>query len=523
MPRIQLLALFVRSVVVLLPGAAFPAVADAGGGASEKGPVFRYPVNIQPAGDTALEIEAAQTADGEDVMTVIGRFYLWQKQDERGGLLELQADNAVVWYVEMAEADRREQTIESMISENIKAVYLSGDVVMTYGQRTVRAEEIYYDFEQHKALAVKAVMRNFDVKRGIPIYVRAEKLRQLAENKFSAENIILTSSEFYQPQISLNASNVIIIDTTPVDERTGRLSDGSYDVEMRDVRFKVEDTTFFYWPFLRSNLERPDVPLKSVDVGHDDVWGTSVETRWYLARLLGLQEKEGTDSTLALDYYSKRGLGSGAEIDYAQEDYFGRLSGYIIDDHGEDRLGRHRTRRDLEPPRELRGRFLWQHRQFLPYDWQLTSEVSYISDEHFLEGYYRNEYDMGKEQETLVHLKRIEDNWGLAFLGKGRINDFSDKLEELPSAEFHWTGQSLFDDKFTFYSDSLVSRFRQRLASGSTSTVSEEFYTFMSERAELDMPMMLGFGKVVPFVAGTVAFEDGSGFYTDIDGGPAGR
>ena len=483
---------------------------------------FRYPVNIQPAGGAALEMEAARTADGEGVMTLIGRFYLSQKQ-EKGGLLELQADNAVVWYVENSESPSAAADTERMISENIKAIYLSGDVVMTYGQRTVRAEEIFYDFDRNKALAVKAVMRNFDVKRGIPIYVSAEKLRQVAENKFAAEDITLTSSEFYKPQISLNASSIIIIDTTPVDERTEKLGDGSYEAEMRDVRFKVEDTTFFYWPFLRSNLQRPDVPIKSVRVGHDNVWGTSVETRWYLARLLGLRETEGTDSTLALDYYSKRGFGSGAEIDYVQEDYFGRMSGYIIRDTGEDRLGRHSTRRDLEPPRELRGRFLWQHRQFLPHEWQLTGEVSYLSDENFLEGYYRGEYDVGKEQETVLHLKRIEDNWGLAFLGKGRINDFRNKLEELPSAEFHWTGQSLFDDRFTFYSDTQVSRFRQRLASGSTSTVSEDYYTFMSERAELDMPMMLEFGKFVPFVAGTAAFEDGSGFYTDIDGGATGR
>ena len=523
MGKKRLYAQVICLMAVLLPTAAFPAVPDVEGGANEKDPRFRYPVYISPAGDAALEMEAARTAEGEDVMTVIGRFYLSQKQDEEGGLLELQADNAVVWYVEEPASRAAMAESESTISENIKAIYLSGDVVMTSGQRTVRAEEIYYDFEKNKALAVEAVMRNFDVSRGIPIYLRAEKLRLLAENKFAAEDITLTSSEFYQPQISLNASSVIITDNTSVDERRGKLSDGSYEAEMRDVRFKVGDRTFFYWPFFRSNLQRPDVPIKSMRVGHDDVWGTSVETRWYLARLLGLRETEGTDSTLALDYYGERGFGSGVEIDYAQEDYFGRLLGYVIRDSGEDRLGRHSTRRDLEPPRELRGRFLWQHRQFLSHDWQLTSEVSYASDENFIEGYYRSEYDVGKEQETLVHLKRIEDNWGLAFLGKARINNFRDKLEELPSAEFHWTGQSLFDDKFTFYSDSQVSRFRQRLAPGSTSTVSEEFYTFMSERAELDMPMMLGFGKVVPFVAGTAAFEDGGGFYTDIDGGPAGR
>ena len=522
MGKKRLFILVICSMAILLPTAAFPAVTDGGGGAYEKEPNFMYPVNIRPAGEAALRMEADKTAEGEDVMTVMGGFYLWQKQDE-GGLLELQADNAVVWYAEGPEPRGPEAEEGSAVRENMKAIYLSGDVVMTSGQRTIRADQIYYDFEQNKALIVNAEMRSFDVTRGIPIYVRAAKLRQLAENKFSGEDITLTTSEFYLPQISFNASSVIIIDTTSVDERKGKISDGSFDAQMRDVRFKVGDRTIFYWPFIRSNLQRPDVPLKSARVGHDNVWGTSVETRWHLSRLLGLQETEGTDSTLFLDYYDKRGVGGGAEFDYAKEDYFGRLLGYVIDDHGEDRLGRDSTRRDLEPPRELRGRFRWQHRHFLPHNWQLTSEVSYASDENFIEGYYRSEFNVGKEQETLVHLKRIEDNWGLAFLGKVRINNFWDKLEELPSAEFHWTGQSLFDDKFTFYSDSQISRFRQRLASDSTSTVSEEFFTFMSERAELDMPMRWDFAKVVPFVAGTVGYEDGSGFHTDIDGRAAGR
>ncbi|MHC4171162.1 MAG: LPS assembly protein LptD, partial [Planctomycetota bacterium] len=282
-------------------------------------------------------------------------------------------------------------------------------------------------------------------------------------------------------------------------------------------------TTVFYWPSLRTNLERPDLPIKSMYVGNDNTWGTSVETRWYLARLLGLQEPEGTESTLALDYFGKRGFGGGVETRYTGEQYLGRVLGYIIHDSGEDRLGRDSSRKNLEPPRELRGRFRWQHRQYLPYNWQLTSEVSYLSDENFLEGYYRSEFNVGKEQETLVHLKRIEDNWGLAFLGKVRINDFVDQLEELPTAEFHWTGQSFFDDKLTFYSDTQASRFRQRFASSNPTPGSEDFYTFTTTRNEIDMPLVVGKAKVVPFVAGTVAYDDGMGFYRELNGGTATR
>ena len=470
---------------------------------------FMYPVNIAPAGEVMPEIVRTEEPDGTYIATVIGRLYVWQRQDERGRLLELQADNSVIFYSS---------------GEAAEAIYMSGDVVMTEGQRTIRADEIYYDFLRERALVVNAVMRNFDTLRGIPIYVRAAKLRQVAENKFAAEKITLTSSEFYVPQICLNASNVIITDTTAVDAQTGQVSDSSFDAEMHDVELKLEDRTIFYWPYMRSNLQRPDVPLKSIHAGHDSTWGTSIETRWHLSRMLGLREPEGTESTLALDYYSKRGVGGGAEIEYAREDHFGRIGGYTIRDRGEDRLGRHSSRRNLKPPRELRGQFFWQHRHFLPYNWQVTTGVGYSSDEYFLEEYYRSEFNAGAERETYIHMKRLEDNWALSLMGKGRLNDFADEKEELPGVEFHLTGQSLFDDRFTFYSDTEVSRLRQRIGNGHSISINEDHFSFASQRAELDMPVRMDSFKVVPFVAGTFGYDDRSGFRRSlVDGSYTGR
>jgi lipopolysaccharide assembly outer membrane protein LptD (OstA) len=493
--------------------------ADVGIEPKEKEPQFRYPIHWSGVNEAAPKVEWEA-----NIGTIIGRIYLWQKKDEKGGLLELQADNAVLFRSELEPgiAEKRAGDGSILDSGDIKAIYLSGDVLMTEGQRTIRAEEIYYDFETKKALAVKAIMRNFDEARGIPIYIKALKLRQLAENKFGAENITLTTSEFYVPQVSVNASKVIITDKTNLNALQGDTSKGSFDAQMHDVRFKYYDTTIFYWPLMRSNLQRPDTALKSVRIGSDNTWGTQLETQWYLSRLLGLQEPEGTDSTLSLDYYSKRGFGSGVEIDYAKEDYFGRILGYIINDRGQDRLGRNISRKHLEPERDLRGRLSWRQRQFLPFEWQLTTEISYISDEHFLESFHRGEFNVGKEQETLVHAKRIEDNWGLAILGKVRINDFVDELEELPSAEFHWTGQSLLEDSLTFYSDTQVGRFRERYSENAPAGP-QQFFSLITTRNELDMPIILGASKVVPFVAGTVAYEDGLGFYSELDGGTGQR
>lgn len=498
-----------------------------------KEPVFRYPVHWAPAGEAKPKMESGKTPDGTDVATIIGRTYVWQWQEYEGKkfLLELQADKVVLFYSsdELKQNDENTDAKDPLAEGAIKAIYLWGDVVITEGQRTIRSDELYYDFQRKKAIAINAVMRSFDSSRGIPIYVRAAKLRLVAENKFSAENITLTTSEFYLPQISLAASSVIITDTTTIDQETGKLSDRSFDVQMKDVKFKVGQRTIFHRPFIRSNLQRPDVPLKRIHVGHGNTWGTSVETRWYLSRLLGLREPEGVESTLSLDYFSKRGFGGGGEIEYEKEDYFGRLLGYAIHDTGQDRLGRNRTRKDIEPPRKSRGRFNWLHRHFLPYNWQLTAGIDYLSDENFLEQYYRGEYGSGLKPETYLHLKRIENNWGLSLLGKGRINDFADQLEEAPSIEFHLTGQSLFDDMFTLYSDTQVSRLRQRIGNEhSTATnmtdIREEHFSFASHRTELDMPLWAKPFKVVPFVAGTFAYDDRSGFTRGfVDGTNTGR
>lgn len=475
---------------------------------------IRYPVNLAPAGDTEPNVEWGGLGKEQNIATIIGRFYLWQKQDERGRLLEMQADAAIVFYEsEKLGDDEGLGGVQDVGAKGvIRAVYLSGDVVMTEGQRSIRADEMYYDFVDKKGLAVNAVLWSFDVGRGIPIYLRAAKIKQLAEGRFAAENVVLTTSEFYLPQISVGASSILVTDNTAIEQQDGISRDSSYDVQMRDVRLKAGKTTFLYWPFMRANLERPDIPIKSMRVGNDSIWGTSVESRWYLSRLLGLQEPQGTDGTFELDYYAERGVGAGVEVEYAQEDRLGNIIGYIIDDRGEDRLGRIDSRQNLEPPRDLRGRFGWVHRAFMPYNWQVTMGVNYESDENFVESYYRREFNTGPDRETYIHLKRIEDNWGLSLLGKGRINDFADELAEYPSGEFHLTGQSFFDDKLTLYSDTQAGQFRQFIGDSHTTMIPDEPFAFASTRSEIDMPLRLGGVKASPYIAGTLGFDDRSGF-----------
>ena len=482
----------------------------------EKDPQYRYPVNIAGVWEKEPDLEVTELADGK-IATLTGRFYLWQKKNELGDLVEFQADNAVLFYGgESLEKSPEDSEQGFLASGAITAVYLQGNIVMTEGARTIRADEMFYDFENSRALAVNAEMHKFDEKRGIPVYLRAVKLRQVSENLFEAEDITLTTSEFYLPQISMTASKMVLTDMTGLDERAGKIADDSkYDALLTDVRMKAGKRTIFRMAKVRTDLERPDLPIRNASVGRDSSFGTTVQTEWYLAKILGLKEPPGTDSSLNLDYFSKRGVGTGVVVDYGQQDYYGGISGYVMKDRGDDDLGR--TRKNLETGREYRGRFTSRHRQYLPYDWQATFEVSYISDKNFLESFYRNEFNTSKAQETIMHLKRLKDNWAFSFLTKVRINDFKSETEELPTLEYHRTGQSFWDNKLTYYTDTRVTRFRDRLGNDTPSSRQQQkFYSLFVTRHEVDMPLKSNKFSIVPFVAGSYGFEDQDGYKTKL-------
>jgi hypothetical protein len=481
-------------------------------------------VTVSPRTGGPLAFERNRIDDVNMVLTAVGGIYAsWQEEAAAGReprRFEIEADGIVLW-MRPADPNAARAGASDVFSQNrdVTELFVEGDVVFREGQHVIRAAEFYYDLRREIAVATDVVYRTFEVSRGVPIFIRAAELRQTAIDHFEANDVSLTTSEFATPQLSARADSIRIIDFTRTPESMPEPAPkGRFDAQMKDVRIKYYDTTIFAWPSLHANGEAPDVPIKSIHVGSDSTYGTSVETRWYLSRLLGLEEPEGTDSSLLADYYDKRGPGGGVDVAYERDSYFGRFLGYVVEDHGQDRLSR--TQKDVDVPDQTRGRVKFQHRQFLPDSWQLTAEASYWSDRNFLQQFYRNEFNAGKEQETLLHLKRIEGNTGLSFLTKARINDFQNQIEELPSVDYHWTGQSFWDDRLTFYSDSQASRYRYRFSSEGPSGEPEDFFNFAMTRNEVDMPLTVERFKIVPYAAGTFGYEDGLGFTSTIDNFP---
>lgn len=520
-------------------------VYDASGLSGESpGKVSRPVIYFQSEGD----IEGPMPYGDQDVVTVIGGIYLSRGVPGAGDYLEIRADAVVVFIPPtereprqarpqaglgatppedpLAPVDRsagpipraRRRSINRQIMSagfgdvEVEAVYLEGDVMMSQGPNMIRASRLYYDFVQERAVILDAVVRTLLVDRNIPLYLRASEVRQLSARQFSASDAVLTTSEFYTPHYHIGASKVDLTNLTPAEPSGRQIGIRAGSFQIRDATLNVGGRPIGYWPYLRGNLDTSETAIKSLRASFSDDFGAGLETQWHLFNVLGLVTPDGFDATLNLGYFSERGPFVGIDAEYERERYFGVFRGHVMTDDGEDNLGR-----DREPtsPHDVRGRLLLRHRQYLEDDWQLSLEVSYISDDAFLEEFFESEFDDDKDQETLLYLKKQRDDWAVTALLQTRILDFTTQTERSPDLAFFVVGRSL-GDRATWYSENRAGVVRHRGADQSFRELLRQGRKIGSgavmrvdSRQEISMPFDVGAARVVPFatVRGT-AWDD---------------
>lgn len=502
------------------------------------------PRAIKPRPTVYFDGDSLEVDQREGTITVIGNVYVSQGLADSDEVMELRTDAAVLFLVQRppgqpaaSPADMQAPSLQPVpagragpsaeqlstafglgegLGTRVAGVYLQGNVILSRGERRIRATELYYDFENDRALILDAVMWTMIPEREIPIYVRARQVRQLSTTDYVAKNAVISTSEFYTPHLHLGASEVRLTDAALRDQ-SGRISGieaGKF--QMRDATLNLEGVPIAYWPYVAGDFRRSETSIRNVRVAYTDDFGATFESRWYLFHLLGVEKPEGVDGILRLDYYSKRGPGVGIDLDYELENAYGLVRSYYIYDDGTDNLGPYR---DGTFPNPNRDRALIRHRQILPDGWELTLEASHISDTNFLEEYFRREFEEGKEQETLLYLKKQKDNWAFTTLAQWRILDWLTQTEHLPDLGFHWVGQPLAQI-LNYYNESHVGFVRYRTGDRTCPPVNRPFdnaagtdITFRGEtRNEVDMPLKLTAINlnVVPFVTGRAGYWDGS-------------
>ncbi len=340
--------------------------------------------------------------------------------------------------------------------------------------------------------------------------MRAERLHSFGDNLFAAQNAYVTTCEFGLPHYRIGADRVTVAPVTDADGSQSAI------VTAEDVRIKAGNATVLWWPRISRDIRDTHIPLRRLQAGSSGRFGTYVYSNWDLLDIIAGKSPESwaarasrnNDVEALLDYRSRRGGAGGATWAYDYENIKGDFLGYYTRDNGKDATG-------FIPPDD-RGRVWWQQRAFSG-DWQIDSELSYISDRGFLTEYFEREAKEGKEQETYLYAKRPWEHVQADLLYRVRLNDFQTQVEYMPQARVDAAGYPLLGDHVVYTSTTRAdnARFRpdEMLALPSYQTQRVDTYH------NFDLPLHTDWGlSFAPFTS-----VRGSYFEDDAGGAAVGR
>ncbi len=389
----------------------------------------------------------------------------------RGGI-RIQADHMILWFpLEGEEASFEE-------------LYAEGNVVYRSGMQELKAERMYFDAVGRRAYLVHLQARMKDPESGKSYRIIAEQVRSLAEGKFQAKKVRLSSCDYGVPHYDVYIGEGTWTGREPHGE------EGTFDIfPFREwtlgggpVVARIGEVPFFWLPavILKSEWLR-DFPLRSVRVEETSRFGWSALTEWgfplskgFLDALnpwdSGEEEDDGRrwgDAEFSVDWRRERGWAGGLDLEWKWENYFGYGESYFLHDEGRSDNDFDEKFDPLE--RKDRGRVRGFHRRDLEGDWRYELELSWISDKDLLEEFFEREFKEGKEQETSFYVRWKPRTMGAYLWERHRLNDFQDQLEMLPRLHFELLHQPVLPsvwDRLLLFQSTDASHLRYRNADG---------------------------------------------------------
>lgn len=393
--------------------------------------------------DGVLSVAAGDVAfvpsDEENALIVTGGVVIQAWEPGARRTLQLDAERAVVFL----EPGPIEQ-FGRLSVRDVRGIYLEGGVVATDGEYTLRGPRVFYDVRQDRAIVLDAVFWTYDARVRMPLYVRADAVRQESASQFSAERATLANTAFARPHFSVGAGSV----TITREERPG--GDDRTLADARHLTLRAGPVPFFYFPRFRGDPE--NIPLRNVSFEGSSGSGEGVRTTWNLFGLAGVEGPSGLDADLLLDFYTQRGPAIGAEFRWSSPEREGELFGYLVlDDRGTDVLS---TGAEIDNDGEVRGIATLAQRWRLTEHWTFLAEGSYISDETFVEALFQDDARSRREFTNRLLAQRTEANQAFTMELKGTFNDFTPNqailqsrgytVDRLPEARHQVIAQDVF-------------------------------------------------------------------------------
>jgi hypothetical protein len=504
---------------------------------------------------------------GEDIQRltysgglIVNVIYLPDRPGDKPQEVEFATDNAVAW---IKGAKKGTDIIGGLRTEKAKPnekadgkisveLYLSGNVVirsMNSGgqqgatEQTLRAEEVYYDLDKSKAIAMNADLETRFQFGYDPIRVRGREIWRLGQHEWRAfDTLILSSKRPADPALTIKSREVSITDETTVrrnifgqpyrDARTGEIDVSTERMlTAENNRTELFGIPIFVWPKYRAALDDPGGPLSGIGVRNDNIFGFQTYTSWDLYKLMALRGPPNSRWVLNLDYLSLRGPGVGSNFDYNnlfgdEHPNQGGVLAYYISDKGADNVGGLRGPYVGHGPN--RGRFNWNHTQELFEEGtsyaKFMGQAAYQSDMNFYEQYYKLRFDQDPNQETFGYVYGAQGNTALSALAQVNVNrPWMTETQWLPKGDAALIGQSLLQDKLVYTARANVGYAKFLPATqGNLSTLPTESSADGTIRAGLNQRLSLPF-DLGPLRLEPYGMADTTYYSQDLNGASIGR
>ncbi len=494
----------------------------------------------------SMESWSAQVGEEETAVSLVGDVRVVFEDYRDGRVVTLRAQRVVLFIGNDGGSEARgaAYSLGQLDASGIHGIYLEDNAIISDGQYTVRAPRVYYDMARNRATLLDAVFYTFDAERQIPLYVRAEAVRQTSASDFRAEGARLTTSEFAVPHFSIGAGELTVSQYRADDGRTGAFFTAT------GTTLNLGRTPLFYWPYLAASAM--ETPLRGISAAHHSDNGVQVRTTWDMYALLGKPRPEGAEWVGRLDYLGDHGPAIGTRGEYNTRASLGEFEGYFLaDDSGRDEFGG----RIIDHADEQRGLALARHRAYLPNNFELSLEAAYVSDPTFLEEFYPDDAAVAKPYETAAYLKRQEGNTAFDVLATTRLSTFTEQLDVLqsdgytvdryPELSYRVVGGDLLDGRLSWFGQTSFSQLRLNAGDdapedrGFNAAQSAQFFGIapdtsfndrldglglpsesvrrLDSRQEITMPMAAGAIDVTPYAVGRVTAYDTD--FAEFNGG----
>jgi len=342
-------------------------------------------------------------------------------------------------------------------------------VVRQKGGGIISGEEVFFDFKNYQGTFPNGRLFHF------PWYGYGERLEQVNKGKIKAQNVFITSCDLPHPHYDIKAKEAYVY---PGDK-----------IVAKNVVFRILEVPVFWWPYLVIPLDN-NSPF-DITPGYSNARGA------FILVSKGFAVNKNVHGRLHFDWYSKRGFGYGANIDYKFDQLgMGQVKLYGIKDRRSPDQRASNPFANKNRKEKYRGRVSWKHRMRLDPLTTLQMQWHELSDARFLQDFFEREYQAETDPQSFITITRNADQYSLLTHIEKRTNRFQSVGEKLPEVVFTWLRKPLFGTNFYYTNEEGFLNFNQTRAFSPDGPSTFQFYTDQ----ELSYPLhFFRFYNFVPF------------------------